>query len=699
MLLTQEQVNISQKACEEKVFLSGFASSGKSTTGKAYLKSLLAKNISGKRILILVPQKSLGLTYQDFLSNLDEGYSNHPVIQTMSGISQKIIRLFWPIIAPQFSFSSGKHPPTFLNIESSQYFLAKICEPYFENNYFVTIRAEKPRILSQILDNLNKSAVVGFPHEEIADRLKSAWNQEIKHLVAYDEAQTCANAFRDYCYQFNLLDFSLQFEVFNQIINSSFLVRQYLYSQYDFLLYDNCEEDTPVSHDVILNWLPNFKGALVIYDQEAGYRSFLGADPISAKRLAQQCNISFESRASFNQDEELAKVISLYNKAIFREKMPPIRKPVIEKINFQHNKFFPDMINKIVADIEALTQTGINPGEIAILAPFVSNSLRFQIQQRLEQKNIKIVSHRPSRSLREEPITHGLITWIKLAFPEWGFAPSIYQFRTAIHQALGELDPIRADLFARIVLSRKDEFLLRPADDLQPMMLERLTLQTVIQYQQIYIWLLNFQQKKTEMDVFLASFFGEILSQPGFGFHHNYEGAEITGKLIESMQNFRTNTKFHFQQPEDNWAIDYIKMVENGLISALYLQTWESPPEDAVYLAPAHTFLMQNRSVKYQFWLDIGNLGWWQRLMQPLTQPYVLSRNWKDEMKWTDLNEYEHNQKNLAKLVSGLIRRCSGKISLFTTSYNENGEEQAGPLLKATQTILRAYQHSGGPNV
>ena len=115
------------------------------------------------------------------------------------------------------------------------------------------------------------------------------------------------------------------------------------------------------------------------------------------------------------------------------------------------------------------------------------------------------------------------------------------------------------------------------------------------------------------MDVFLASFFGEILSQPGFGFHENYEGAEITGRLIESMQNFRKNTFSHFQKTGENWALDYITMLENGLISALYLQTWDLPPQDAVYLAPAHTFLMQNRPVEIQIWLDIGNMGWWQR--------------------------------------------------------------------------------------
>ena len=35
---------------------------------------------------------------------------------------------------------------------------------------------------------------------------------------------------------------------------------------------------------------------------------------------------------------------------------------------------------------------------------------------------------------------------------------------------------------------------------------------------------------------------------------------------------------------------------------------------------------MSNRPVDYQFWLDVGGRGWFERLYQPLTHPYVLSR-------------------------------------------------------------------------
>jgi len=416
MNLSPEQLLIAKKASNKPIFLSGLPGSGKSTTGKVFLELLINNKVPGNKILILVPQKSLGLTYSEFFDTVEDYNGSLPTIQTMSGISQKIINLFWPIIANQFNFSNPKQPPTFLNIESSQYFMAKVCEPFFEKNYFSSIKTEKPRILSQILDNLNKSAIVGFPYEEISIKLKNSWNKDVKHLIAYDEAQECANAFRNYCYQNNLLDFSLKFEIFIKTIQASFLTRQYLFTTYDYFLYDNCEEDTPVTHDLVLDWLPHFQSSLIIFDSNAGYRSFLGADPKSALRLGNMCSESIELHGSFISDQPIQNIISLYKIAILRQNFPEISEMAIKRLSFHHHKFYPDMINLIVEQISEYTHQGIDPGKITVLAPFISNALRFQLQQRMEEKGIKIISHRPSRSLREESITHGMIAWIKIAY-------------------------------------------------------------------------------------------------------------------------------------------------------------------------------------------------------------------------------------------------------------------------------------------
>jgi hypothetical protein len=96
--------------------------------------------------------------------------------------------------------------------------------------------------------------------------------------------------------------------------------------------------------------------------------------------------------------------------------------------------------------------------------------------------------------------------------------------------------------------------------------------------------------------------------------------------------------------------------------------------------------------VDYQFWLNVGSMGWAQRLQQPITHPYVLSRQWVEGQLWTDEHEYNVTQENLAHLALGLIRRCRQKIYLGFSEFSEQGFEQRGLMLMTFQSMLRRLQ-------
>jgi hypothetical protein len=128
---------------------------------------------------------------------------------------------------------------------------------------------------------------------------------------------------------------------------------------------------------------------------------------------------------------------------------------------------------------------------------------------------------------------------------------------------------------------------------------------------------------------------------------------------------------------------EYITMLQDGVISSQYIEAWKTDQSEAVLLAPAHTFLMMNRPATIQFWLDAGSGGWWERLFQPLTQPFVLSRSWPRDRSWTDADDFDANQQTLARLVTGLLQRCRSRIFLGLSELGESGFEQRGPLLKA----------------
>ena len=292
--LSPKQLELINSPSENPIWVSGPAGCGKSTAAAQRLLTMVKQGIPAEEILILLPQRTLAGPYTSVITSPDFPPGGRPDILTLGGLAQRSISLFWPLVSNSAGFKQPNKAPVFLTIETAQYYMSKIVDPLLKQGYFGAVTLTPNRLYSQLLDNLNKSALVGFPYEEIAERLKSAWSGASSQLRVYDQAQEAIHLFRQFCLDNNLLDFSLQLEVFTKFLWPSLLCRQYLTSQYHHIIFDNIEEDTPVCHDLLIDWLPLLQSALFIMDEGAGYRKFLGADPQSALRLKDLCPVKIE---------------------------------------------------------------------------------------------------------------------------------------------------------------------------------------------------------------------------------------------------------------------------------------------------------------------------------------------------------------------------------------------------------------------
>jgi hypothetical protein len=225
---------------------------------------------------------------------------------------------------------------------------------------------------------------------------------------------------------------------------------------------------------------------------------------------------------------------------------------------------------------------------------------------------------------------------------------------------------------------------------INPEMQDRITYVLGGRYESLRQWVEEYTSgQEAPLDHFLSRLFGEVLPQEGYGFHLDYDAGEVAANLIESVQKFRWVAEESLAEGEKSLGQEYVEMVEDGVVAAQYIRSWRLEPQDAVLLAPAYTFLMANRAVEYQFWLNAGGRGWWERLYQPLTHPYVLSRHWPRGTIWTDADEYATRQEALYRLTRGLIRRCRRRIYLGVSALGEQGFEQQGALLQAIQRVLQ----------
>ncbi len=696
---------------KHKLFLSGPFGSGKTTLGVERIRWLLRQErVRGDDILVLTPQRTVAEPYYQALRN-PQLPSGTPVrVTTLAGLARQSVELYWPLLATVAGFADPAREPTFLNLETSQYHMARFVDDAIARGEFDGIRIEHNRVVSQVLDNLNKAALQGFTIDEAYTRLELAvpsGDQRTAGLNALLAARNISQAFRQLCQEQTLLDFSLQIELFMRHVLVHDWSRTHLFRSHRHLIFDNLEEDTLSAHQLVQQWLPHLDSALLLTDTDAGFRLFLGADPEGVTTLAAQCAERVELTTSYIVSPELAALEQRVDQklrnpraTLTASRLPtqPATLSLEEQALVVPNegfRFYPQMIRWTVKEIRRLVEEeGVPPSEIVVLAPFVSDALRFSLQTGLTDVGISSSTHRPSRALEIEPAAQTLLMLAKMAHPHWGMRPAPADVTLGLTLAIQGLDPVRAHLLSRIVYpERRPTIELGRFGELVTDMQQRITYTLGEAYDHLRDWLYAYRAnpEPVPLDQFFARLFGELLSQAGYGFHEDRDAARVANQLVESARNFRwamesANAK---KQTVEYTLLgrEYTKLVESGALGALYAPGWRMA-EDAVFIAPAYTFLMRNRAVSFQFWLDIGAGGWWERLYQPLTHPYVLSQRWSGTEPWSDFAEYSKRQETMHRLLLGLLRRTRRRIYLGISDYSESGFEQRGPLLALINRLL-----------
>ncbi len=155
-----------------KLFLHGPFGGGKTTLAIERIHWLLQQErIRGDDILVLTPQRSLAQPFANALRT-PNAPSGAPVrVTTFAGLARQAVELYWPLLAATAGFTDPKREPTFLNLETSQYHMARFVDGALERGEFDGIHVERSRVISQVLDNLNKAALHGFT---IEDALRTA---------------------------------------------------------------------------------------------------------------------------------------------------------------------------------------------------------------------------------------------------------------------------------------------------------------------------------------------------------------------------------------------------------------------------------------------------------------------------------------------------------------------------------------------
>jgi len=694
------------------LFLEGPAGAGKTTLAVRRIRQLLDEGVAPESILLLTPQRSYTRAYEPAFTPA-EWYRLEKA--TIGGLARRYVELFWPEMAEEAGFSLDR-PPLFLTYEQAQYYMSVVVEPIIARGGFAATRLTRPRLYSQLLDNMNKAAAHGLAMEDLPVFLEDVAYGEKSQTDLPRDTMEAVEAYRAYARAHGLVDFAHYLTLFADRAVRDSIVRRHLLGQHRHLVVDNVEEDVPVAHDLIAGWVPRMESTLLVADTEGSYRLFMGASADSAEKLAAVCDRHLRLETLHTTPAGLQVFARKLVEAIDESAGEPAPAGLDTLATVYVDRLHHDMIERAAACVGRLTEAGIPPGEIAIIAPLLGDNVHFALAQQLELRGITTYAHRPSRLLHDEPVTRVMLTLAALAHPAWSPPPTREAVALVFYRLLGGCDLVRASLLAgAVVPSASEGVMLLPFESLGAELRERITYVIGEAYEGLRMWVEACAAGDAiPLDHFFSRAFGELLSQPGFGFYRDaqaipstrtpaewqtgaIEAGKLVGALVESAARFRQASS-SMGHAEAGKA--YRDMVQEGVISAFYEFEW-AEPADAVLLAPVHTFLLRNRPVRAQLWLDLGSTAWHRRINQPLTNPYILNRAWEPgKRQWDDSLERPFELVRLKNVVQGLLRRCTGEAHLFVSSLSATGRDQKGLLLRALSRAARqvhvAIHHEDG---
>lgn len=696
-VFTAEQRRIIEADPDERIRVSGRAGCGKTSAAAERVRFLLENADAWPQVLVFTPGRNYDGPYREILSR--DGL--RPAVTTYNSYVQNCLKLFWPLIADRTEFGRRKSFPMFLTIEAAQIMMARLIAPKLDAGYFSGLTASMSRVFNQVMVALHKCAAAEIPFEQYPEIMRSSWGGDGALLPVFEQTYECGMLFREACLRHNLLDYSLQLEVFNRHLLPHPVFRDWLREQKVHFVFDNTEEEVPAAHHFVREIAPFCRSMLLIYDRDGGYRSFMGCDPVSAEELGSLCDMQAELDRSFVSSpavqgmEQVIRNPKLGNSELTASPR--------SAFTFASGHHYPEMIKKAVSDVAGLIRLrGVAPKDIVILAPLVSDVLYTEMERGLREQGIRVYLHRPSRPLLNERVTRSLLTVCQLVKPIPGTQVRLLDIVQMAQCFITGLDPMRGQLLVGAMFRERKQddpdpmlYEIRPFAELSAEKRARIPETIAARFEILRKWIEGQRKNKANSpERIISAFFNDVLIRDGF----NTDPETNLGvrKVMDSMTKYREVLDYlgTEEAPEGElpgWE-DYFRLVGLGMINAKYYEELYAQPEDTVLISLTSAYLSMNRHADYQIWLNVGAPRWWERFYGELTNDAVLSRHWIPDKKWDVLTASAYNDSHMTRQICGLLCRCRKQVKAYASELNEAGMEQRSRLLMLFASMTRRFK-------
>ena len=671
---------------DSTTFLLGPAGTGKTAVLQHRLLHLLQNSETAYTILVIIAEPDHQHHFLDTIHQSGLGPYTELKIITYNQLAQEMTTLFWPLVARPAGFARPYQPPTLLSYDLAQLLMWHIVTPMLEEGAFTNLRLRPQQIVSQLLDTLNRAALNGLSLDTAIERQISTWVGEPERVLHLQDAAKAAHAFRQSCLENSLLDLSLVVEVFDTQLVQHSEFHRYFSERFRHLLVDNVEEQTPAGQNFVRNLMDKTQTTMIAYDAGGGYKRFLAADPLGANQFRTLCKSVYNFNHSFAAPPEMGHLANLAENYLMHTNKPTAEahSRILRIVDGRYRR---EMITNLVPALTDLLDDGLLPSQIAIIAPYLDEALRYSLTEALREAGIPYYLLRRRSSPREEPRIRAWLTWLALAHPDWGSKPSAYDVAEALTLSINGLDPARAELLAER-LYQPDVPALLPGEELPERIRERVGWDMAGLVEELRLWLER-HGGQSPLDIFLHNLFTQLLSQHRFQPTPDLAGAAVCDWLVRSATRLRQAAAAIGWRTPAEVGTAFIEGIYQGLVTANPPELGDPPDLNGVMISTIYGYLLAGHPVRVQVWLETAATGWWDIPNQPLSNAFILAQSRNPQEPWTMEEDFTIRNQLLSRLIRGLTARCADGVILANSDLDRRGLRQEGPLWRALEPAIR----------
>ena len=628
------------------------------------------------------------------LSAVDGTY---PVVcKTPVGFITDEVVLFFPLIFEELKLKAQF--PLRLRPETEQELATKLwrnqpdwqslCE--FDNEY---------RLVRQTLDLMQLAGASGVPTEDISVILHQGLSgldfSQKNQSYLWQRMGELLELWRELCLARGLLSYGLIYELYWRYLLPNPQYQAHLQRRYRAIFADDVDDYPAIARDLfelILDW-----GAFAVftYNPDGKIRLGLNADPDYLEGLAMRCQREQSSFAVDNLATEFADTaVELVTETAYLVEAPD---PIQSLQTISRAELLRQTAEII---IDGVRNRGIQPSEIAIIAPGLDEIARYSLIEILTAKGIPITPLNEQRPIISSPLVRSLLTLLGLVYADLGRLvdrDAIAEMLTVFSQKpqsgklIADIDPVRAGLIADYCYHVDPEHPYLTSVEAFPRW-DRLGHQATTAYQAIMDWI-EASKARLKQSFFTPTI---LLSEAIDYFFNN--GAYLSSdrlavlrELMETAQHFwEVDRRLRQNEPsfqtQAATVAQFIQLLRRGTITANPRPIRQFTPQvGAITLATVFQYRSLRTSHRWQFWLDASSPLWSQGGAATLFAAPLFLKQWTGKT-WMPEDEYEMDNRRLQRILRDILARAESKIFLCHSDLGVNGTEQMGELLPLVQS-------------